>query len=156
MHFIKSKGILSSKNGMNLFRGCTHGCIYCDSRSSCYGMDHAFEDVAIKENAIELLEDALSRKRKKSMIGMGSMTDPYIPEELKLKHTKKALEVVNKYDFGITLITKSAHVLRDLDLFKEINKKTKCVIQMPSPHLTRTFVELLSQMCPQQGKGLKP
>ena len=130
MHFTKVKGILSPKNGMNLYRGCTHGCIYCDSRSTCYQMNHKFEDIEVKENAIELLEDALKRKRKKCMIGMGSMTDPYIPEELKLKHTRKALEVASKYGFGITLITKSNRVLRDFDLLKEINQKTKCVVQM--------------------------
>ena len=130
MHFTKVKGILSPKNGMNLYRGCTHGCIYCDSRSTCYQLNHKFEDIEVKENAIELLEDALKRKRKKCMIGMGSMTDPYIPEELKLKHTRKALEVASKYGFGITLITKSNRVLRDLDLLKEINQKTKCVVQM--------------------------
>ena len=130
MHFTKVKGILSPKNGMNLYRGCTHGCIYCDSRSACYQMNHKFEDIEVKENAIELLEDALKRKRKKCMIGMGAMTDPYIPEEINLKHTRKALEVVSKYGFGITLITKSNRVLRDLDLLKEINEKTKCVVQM--------------------------
>ena len=130
MHFTKVKGILSPKNGMNLYRGCTHGCIYCDSRSTCYQMNHKFEDIEVKENAIELLEDALKRKRKKCMIGMGSMTDPYIPEEIKLKHTRKALEVVSRYRFGITLITKSNIVLRDLDLLKEINQKTKIVVQM--------------------------
>lgn len=130
MHFTKAKGILSSKNGMNLFRGCTHGCIYCDSRSKCYQMNHKFEDVEVKENGISLLEESLKRKRKKCMIGLGSMTDPYIKEELGLNYTRQALEVVNKYGFGITLITKSANVLRDLDLFKEINSKAKCVIQM--------------------------
>lgn len=130
MHFVNVKGILSSKNGMNLFRGCTHGCIYCDSRSKCYQMNHRFEDVEVKENAICLLEDRLKRKRKKCMIGLGSMTDPYISEELKLNYTRQALEVINKYGFGVSLITKSSRVLRDLDLFQEINAKSKCVIQM--------------------------
>lgn len=130
MHFTKVKGILSSRNGMNLFRGCTHGCIYCDSRSKCYQMNHKFEDVEVKENGISLLEESLKRKRKKCMISLGSMTDPYIKEELRLNYTRQALEIVNKYDFGVTLITKSANVLRDLDLLKEINSKTKCVIQM--------------------------
>ena len=130
MHFVNVKGILSSKNGMNLFRGCTHGCIYCDSRSKCYQMNHRFEDVEVKENAICLLEDRLKRKRKKCMIGLGSMTDPYIPEELELNYTRQALEVINKYGFGVSLITKSSHVLRDLDLFQEINTKSKCIIQM--------------------------
>ena len=130
MHFVKVKGILSSKNGMNLFRGCTYGCIYCDSRSKCYQMNHSFEDIEVKENSIELLEDRLKRKRKKCMIGMGSMTDPYINEELKLNYTRKALETINKYGFGLTLITKSSNIIRDLDLLKEINSKTKCVVQM--------------------------
>ncbi len=130
MHFVKVKGILSSKNGMNLFRGCTHGCIYCDSRSKCYQMNHSFEDIEVKENSIELLEDRLKRKRKKCMIGMGSMTDPYINEELKLNYTRQAIEIINKYGFGLTLITKSSNIIRDLDLLKEINSKTKCVVQM--------------------------
>ena len=130
MHFTKVKGILSSKNGMNLFRGCTHGCIYCDSRSKCYQMNHKFEDVEVKENGISLLEESLKRKRKKCMIGLGSMTDPYIKEELGLNYTRQALEIINKFGFGVTLITKSANVLRDLDLLKEINSKAKCVIQM--------------------------
>lgn len=130
MHFVKAKGILSSKNGMNLYRGCTHGCIYCDSRSRCYGMDHDFEDIEVKENAIELLEGTLRKKRKKCMIGMGSMTDPYIPEEKQLAYTRKALELVEHYGFGVTLITKSDGVLRDIDLLQRINEKTKAVVQM--------------------------
>lgn len=130
MHYVEAKGILSPQNGMNLYRGCVHGCIYCDSRSSCYHMDHAFEDVAVKRNAIALLEDALKRRRKPCMIGVGSMTDPYIPLEEELGHVRQALELVLRYGFGITLITKSARVLRDLDLLAAINRRTKCVVQM--------------------------
>ena len=130
MHYVKVKSILSAKNGMNLYRGCSHGCIYCDSRSNVYNMQHKFEDIEIKSNAIELLEKALRSKRKKCMIGMGSMTDPYIPLEIGMQNTRKTLELIYKYGFGVTLITKSANVLRDLDILKEINKKTKCVIQM--------------------------
>lgn len=130
MHFVKAKGILSSSNTMNLYRGCSHGCIYCDSRSKCYHMEHEFEDIEIKENAIELLESALKRKRSKCMIGTGSMTDPYIPLESKLVNMRKALALADQYGFGFTLITKSARVLRDLDLLKAINSKTKCVVQM--------------------------
>lgn len=130
MHFKKAKGILSSSNGMNLYRGCTHGCIYCDSRSKCYHMDHDFEDIEIKENAIELLERALRRKRSKCMLGTGSMTDPYIPLEDEIGNVRKALSLAYQYGFGFTLITKSARVLRDLDLLKAINDKTKCVVQM--------------------------
>lgn len=130
MHYKKVKGILSAHNGMNLYRGCSHGCIYCDSRSLCYHIDHEFEDIEVKENALELLEDALKRKRKKCMIGTGAMTDPYIPLELKLEYTRKSLELIEKYGFGVTIHTKSDIVLRDLDLLKKINDKTKCVVQM--------------------------
>lgn len=130
MHFVKAKGILSAKNGMNLYRGCSHGCIYCDSRSNCYHMEHAFEDIEVKENAIELLKDALTRKRKKCMIGTGSMTDPYIPPEMKLENVRKALELVYEYGFGFTVITKSNRILRDLDLLQKMNERTKCVVQM--------------------------
>lgn len=130
MHFVKAKGILSSKNGMNLYRGCSHGCIYCDSRSRCYHMEHAFEDIEVKENAIELLEHAIAHKRKKCMIGTGSMTDPYIPLEMELGNVRKALHLICRYGFGFTVITKSACILRDIDLLQRINEKTKCVVQM--------------------------
>ena len=130
MHYTKVKGILSQNNGMNLYRGCTHGCIYCDSRSNCYQMNHEFEDIEVKENAIELLENTLRRKRKRCMIGTGSMSDPYMPLEAQLEYTRKALLLIEKYGFGATLITKSDRVLRDLDILKHINQKTKAVVQM--------------------------
>lgn len=130
MHFVKAKGILSSQNGMNLYRGCSHGCIYCDSRSACYRMNHDFEDIEVKENAPELLEDALRRKRKRCMIGTGAMTDPYIPLEMSLEYTRKALLIIEKYGFGVALQTKSDRVLRDLDILKRINGKAKAVVQM--------------------------
>lgn len=130
MHYVTAKGILSASNGMNLYRGCSHGCIYCDSRSRCYHMEHSFEDIEVKENAIPLLEAALKRKREKCMLATGSMTDPYIPLEEKLCYVRKALSLADRYDFGFTLITKSDRVLRDLDLLKSINEKTKAVVQM--------------------------
>lgn len=130
MHFVRAKGILSSHNGMNLYRGCSHGCIYCDSRSRCYHIEHAFEDIEIKENAIELLEYALKHKRHKCMIGTGSMTDPYIPLEMELGYVRRALTLIAAYGFGFTVITKSDRILRDLDLLQKINEKTKCVVQM--------------------------
>ena len=130
MHFVTTKGILSAKNGMNLYRGCSHGCIYCDSRSRCYHMEHAFEDIEVKENAIELLEDALIHKRKKCMIGTGSMTDPYLPLETELKVVRKALHLIADHGFGFTVITKSDRILRDLDLLQKINNRSKCVVQM--------------------------
>lgn len=130
MHYVKVSGILSAKNNMNLYRGCSHGCIYCDSRSKCYHMEHRFEDIEIKENAIELLDNSLKKKRKKCMLGTGSMTDPYIPLEKDIKNMQKTLSLVYKYGFGFTLITKSDLVLRDLALLKQINEKTKCVVQL--------------------------
>ena len=130
MHLVKAKGILSPSNGMNLYRGCLHGCIYCDSRSSCYHMEHAFEDIEVKENAIELLEAALRKKRRKCMLSTGAMTDPYIPLEEEIGNMRRALALADQYGFGFTLITKSARVLRDLDLLRSINEKTKCVVQM--------------------------
>ena len=130
MHYVKVKGILSPSNGMNLYRGCSHGCIYCDSRSKCYQMNHDFEDIEVKENALELLETALRRKRKRCMIGTGAMTDPYIPLEKKLGYTRKALLLIEKYGFGVALQTKSDLVLRDLDILRRINEKTKAVVQM--------------------------
>jgi DNA repair photolyase len=130
MHYTKAKRILSSSNGMNLYRGCSHGCIYCDSRSKCYHIEHDFEDIEIKENALELLENALKRKRSKCMLGTGSMTDPYIPLESEIGNVRKALSLAYQYGFGFTLITKSNRVLRDLDLIQAINEKTKCVVQM--------------------------
>lgn len=130
MHFVKAKGILSSHNGMNLYRGCQHGCIYCDSRSRCYQMTHTFEDIEVKENAIVLLEQALRSKRKPCMIGTGSMSDPYIPLESQLGLTRQALEVIEKYGFGVAIQTKSDRILRDLDLLSSIHFKTKAVVQM--------------------------
>lgn len=130
MHKVKEKGILSAANGMNIYRGCQHGCIYCDARSKCYQMNHRFEDIEVKENAPELLENALKRKRRKCMIGTGAMSDPYIPLEKELKLTRRCLEIINRYGFGVTVQTKSASVMRDIDLFTKINDKSKAVLQM--------------------------
>ncbi|MBD5548585.1 MAG: radical SAM protein [Lachnospiraceae bacterium] len=130
MHFVEVKGILSAKNGMNLYRGCTHGCIYCDSRSKCYQMDHDFEDIEVKQNAPELLERALRSKRKRCMIGTGAMCDPYMHCEEKIQMTRKCLEIIERYGFGLAIQTKSDRILRDLDLLNSINKKAKCVVQM--------------------------
>jgi DNA repair photolyase len=130
MHYKEVKGILSPSNGMNIYRGCTHGCIYCDSRSNCYNMQHDFEDIEVKSNAIELLEETLGKKRKKCMIGTGAMCDPYMHIETDLKYTRKCLEIIDRYGFGLSIQTKSNGILRDLDLLKSINKKSKCVVQM--------------------------
>lgn len=143
MHYVKVKGILSPSGGMNLYRGCSHGCIYCDSRSKCYQMSHAFEDIEIKENALELLEGTLRRKRKPCMIGTGAMSDPYIPLEAQLEYTRKALLLIEKYGFGVALQTKSSGVLRDLDILKRINEKTKAVIQMTLTTADETLCKVI-------------
>ncbi len=133
MHFVEAKGILtgnSGYNGMNIYRGCSHGCIYCDSRSRCYQFTHPFEDIEVKKNAPELLEKALRSKRKKCMIGTGAMSDPYMHCEEELRLTRKCLEIIHKYGFGAAIQTKSDRILQDIDLLDEINKSAKCVVQI--------------------------
>ena len=129
MHFVTAKTILTP-HSMNIYRGCTHGCIYCDSRSKCYQFTHDFEDIEVKQNAPELLEEALRKKRKRCMIGTGSMCDPYIPIEKELGLLRRCLEIIERHNFGATPQTKSDLVLRDLDILTRINNKTKAVVQM--------------------------
>ncbi len=133
MHFVDAKGILTASGqscGMNIYRGCTHGCIYCDSRSKCYQFTHAFEDIEVKQNAPQLLEKALKSKRKKCMIGTGAMSDPYMHCEEQLQLTRQCLEIIDRYEFGVAIQTKSDRILRDIDLLDEINKKAKTVVQI--------------------------
>ena len=133
MHFVDAKGILNKSDGaygMNIYRGCTHGCIYCDGRSNCYHFTHQFEDIEVKQNAPELLEKALKSKRKKCMIGTGYISDPYLHCEEEIKLTRRCLEVILKNEFGLAIQTKSDRILRDIDLLDEINKTAKCVVQM--------------------------
>ena len=163
MHFVEAKGILTGgkgRFGMNLYRGCTHGCIYCDSRSKCYQFTHAFEDVEVKRNAPELLEQALRSKRQKAMIGTGSMSDPYMHCEEELGLTRQCLEIICRHGFGAAVQTKSDRILRDIDLLEEINKRARCVVQItlttwddrlcgilePNVCRTRRRVEVLEEM----------
>ena len=163
MHFVDAKGILTANNGfhgMNIYRGCSHGCIYCDSRSRCYQFTHPFEDIEVKQNAPELLEKALASKRKKCMIGTGAMSDPYMHCEEQLKLTRKCLEIIKRYGFGVAIQTKSDRILRDIDLLDEINRETKAVVQMtlttyddelcrivePNVCNTRRRIEVLEEM----------
>ena len=163
MHFVNAKGILHGKApyiGMNVYRGCSHGCVYCDSRSLCYHFDHPFEDIEVKQNAPELLERALRRKRKKCVISTGSMSDPYMHCEARLGLTRRCLEVMLKYGFGAAVLTKSDRVLRDVDLLDEINRQARAVVQMtlttwdaglcallePNVCDTRRRVEVLEEM----------
>lgn len=129
MHFVNAKALLSAQNGMNIYRGCTHGCIYCDSQSDCYQMKHAFGDVEVKQNAPELLRAVLSKKRKKCMIGTGAMSDPYMHCEEKLLLTRKCVEIIDEFGFGLAVQTKSNRILRDADILQSIDGKAKCVVQ---------------------------
>ena len=168
MHYVEAKGLLTGKDGyfgMNIYRGCTHGCIYCDSRSTCYQFKHPFEDIEVKQNAPELLEKALRSKRKKCMIGTGSMSDPYMHCEEQLQLTRRCLEIIYQYGFGAAVLTKSDRILRDLDLLEVINRQAKCVVQMtlttydddlcrilePNVCTTKRRIEVLGKM---QEKGI--
>ena len=168
MHFVDAKGILSRSGGcfgMNIYRGCTHGCIYCDSRSKCYHFTHPFEDIEVKQNAPELLEKALKSKRKKCMIGTGAMSDPYMHCEEELRLTRRCLEIILENGFGAAVQTKSDRILRDIDLLSEINQSAKCVVQItlttynddlcrilePNVCNTKRRIEILERM---QEKGI--
>ena len=109
------------KYNMNLYRGCQHQCIYCDSRSECYRMGD-FSEIRVKVNALDLLEDVLPRKRMRGTIGFGSMNDPYMPVEQEYQLTGKALEIISNNKFPVHILTKSDLVLRDIGLLKNINR----------------------------------
>ncbi len=122
------------KYNMNIYRGCQHQCIYCDSRSECYGIED-FTDVLVKVNAIELLERELPRKRAKGLIGTGSMSDPYLPAERDYRLTRQALEVIARLRFPVHLITKSDLVLRDADVLADIQRVRASVsFTITTPH----------------------
>ena len=148
MHEVSAKSIVSSQLVMNIYRGCRHGCIYCDSRSKCYQMEHDFEDVEVKVNAPVLLEQMLQRRKKRAMISMGSMTDPYQPIEKIYKLTRKCLQVIEKYGFGVTLITKSDLILRDLPILERIHQKAKCVVQITLTTMDENLVKKIEPYAP--------
>ena len=154
MHFVDAKGILTGSGGhfgMNIYRGCTHGCIYCDSRSRCYQFTHAFEDIEVKRNAPELLERALRSKRQKCMIGTGSMSDPYMHCEEQLGLTRKCLEIILRHGFGAAIQTKSDRILRDIDLLDEINRSSRCVVQMTLTTYDEALCKIVEpNVCPTQ------
>jgi DNA repair photolyase len=109
---------------MNLYRGCSHGCIYCDSRSDCYHIEN-FDVVKPKKDSSLILEKELQTKRQKGIIGMGAMSDPYNPLEIKLEITRNALLLIEKYGFSVSIATKSDLILRDLDILERIAKNQK-------------------------------
>lgn len=127
----EAKTVLSPQNGMNIYRGCTFGCLYCDPRAKCYRNTGEFEDVEVKVNAAALLEKSLRSKRRHCMIGVGSMSDPYQSAEAELKLMRTSLELINYYGYGVAIETRSDLILRDLDYLMNINEKAKCVVVMP-------------------------
>ncbi|MDO4192127.1 MAG: radical SAM protein [Erysipelotrichaceae bacterium] len=163
MHFVDAKGILTGKDGyygMNIYRGCTHGCIYCDSRSTCYHFTHPFEDIEVKRNAPQLLEQVLRSKRKKCVIATGAMSDPYMHCEEQLRLTRQCLQIILDHGFGAAVQTKSDRILQDIDLLEQINRKAKCVVEITlttyddelcsilEPHVcnTKRRIEVLEEM----------
>lgn len=139
MEFIPAKTIISgySENNswfgtnytMNIYKGCSHGCIYCDSRSECYRVDN-FDRVRAKENALVLIERELKSKRKKGVIGTGAMSDPYNPFEKEYKLTRGAMELINQFGFGASIATKSNLIVRDIDILKEISKHSPVLVKI--------------------------
>lgn len=138
MEFIPTKTILQKAShgeewfgidyNMNLYKGCCHKCIYCDSRSNCYQIEH-FDKVRAKQNEIEILRQELRSKRKKGVIGIGAMSDTYNPFEKEYQITRKALELILYYNFGVSIETKSNLIVRDIDILKEINKKANIILK---------------------------
>ena len=114
---------------MNIYKGCCHGCIYCDSRSDVYGVEN-FDEVRAKENALTLIERELKSKRKTGVIGTGAMSDPYNPFEKEYKLTRGALELINRYGFGISIATKSDLILRDIDILKKISVHSPVLVKL--------------------------
>ena len=114
---------------VNLYRGCSFGCIYCDSRSEHYRIDN-FDTITLKKDALQILERELKRKKARGVVGLGAMSDSYNPLEAKLSITRGALSLFAKYGFGVSLETKSELVVRDIDLFKEINKRNNCIVKL--------------------------
>jgi len=139
MKFIQAKTIVlgySENNSwfgnnynMNIYKGCCHGCIYCDSRSECYHIEN-FDQVRAKENALTLIERDLKSKRKTGVIGMGAMSDPYNPFEKEFKLTRGALELIHRYGFGVSIATKSNLIARDIDVLKKIAVHSPVLIKM--------------------------
>ncbi|MFP4287010.1 MAG: radical SAM protein [Candidatus Izemoplasmataceae bacterium] len=126
---IEAKSIVLPNKTFNLYKGCSHGCIYCDSRSLCYQIDQ-FEQVKVKKDAVTILSKELASKQIKAILKTGGMSDPYVHIEKQLEITKKSLEIIYHYGFGINVLTKSNMILRDLKLYEKINKRHKAIVQM--------------------------
>ncbi len=138
MEWIEAKKIVAStKNdywfgtdyNMNLYRGCHHGCIYCDSRSTCYHIED-FDNVRGKLDALEKLDLELKGKRNTGVIGTGAMSDPYNAFEEVYRLTRGALECMAKHEFGVAIATKSALIQRDADILAEISLKAPVICKV--------------------------
>ena len=139
MEFVEAKSILAPRSegdqwfginyNMNIYRGCCHGCIYCDSRSDCYHVED-FDRVRSKKDVLGILRRELSTKRKTGIVGNGAMSDPYNPFEKEYRLTRGSLELILSAGFGAEVMTKSALVERDLDIFHEISKYAPAVVNM--------------------------
>ena len=124
----RSRWWFGTDYNMNLYRGCTHGCIYCDSRSSCYH-NPDFDHIAVKENALAIVRDDLRRKVQRGVVATGAMSDPYNPLERKLGLTRHALELLSAYGFGVAVDTKSDLVSRDADVLAEIAAQMPALVK---------------------------
>ncbi|MEG0240751.1 SPL family radical SAM protein [Anaerorhabdus sp.] len=118
-----------TKYNMNIYRGCCHGCIYCDSRSDCYHVEN-FDEVRAKEDALRIIRDDLRRKKVRGVVGTGAMSDPYNPFEEKEQLTRHALELINAYGFGVEIATKSDLIVRDIDVLKEIKEHSPVLVNI--------------------------
>lgn len=125
----KSTQWFGASYNMNIYRGCCHGCIYCDSRSECYGIQ-SFDQVSAKENALEIIRNDLRRKVKPGIVSTGAMSDPYNPFEKELELTRHALELLSAYGFGVTIATKSELILRDIEILREIAEQNPVVCKI--------------------------
>ena len=114
---------------MNIYRGCSHGCIYCDSRSDCY-RNADFDTVKVKKHALQIVRNDLRRKVKTGVVATGAMSDPYNPLEQELKLTRNALELINAFGFGVSLCTKSALVARDTDVLRDIKTHSPTIVKL--------------------------
>lgn len=167
MDFIDAKTIISGyseKNSwfgtnynMNIYKGCSHGCIYCDSRSECYRIEN-FDTVRAKKNAIEIIERELSSKRRKGVVGTGAMSDPYNPFEEKYKLTRESLKLIDRYEFGIAIATKSSLITRDIDILKSIGRHSpvlaKITITTSDDNLSR-IIEPSAPLSSERFKALE-
>lgn len=150
----KSTEWFGTDHTMNLYRGCPHGCIYCDSRSECY-RDDDFDRVKIKENALELLRDELRRKVRPAFIGMGSMSDPYNPLEKDMELTRKALMLIHAYECGVAVCTKSDLILRDADLYADIGQRAPVICKLTVTTIDNALATKIEPGAPSPTRRLK-